>query len=137
MEAVAEFFGVDYQTVRRSWKNQGMPGRSKRYRLEEIARWLVKYKEAEKLAIEKRNGELKKVDRFRDAKAELAEITLRERKGELIDREAMHESLIKLSGLLRGAGERLQRAYGKEAQLILDETLDEFDAQVEDAMIES
>jgi hypothetical protein len=39
LQDVADFFGVQRDTVRKDWRDDGMPGEEGRYKLDEIARW--------------------------------------------------------------------------------------------------
>lgn len=56
---------------------------------------------------------------------------LEEQQGDLLPREAVHELMVRAATLLRGAGHRLQQRFGDEAGAILEQTLDDFGAVVE------
>ncbi len=70
------------------------------------------------------------LERLRKAKAALAELDLQERRGDLVDRHKFEGLLNRNAAILRGAGEALQRHYGPEAQGLLDEALDDADAEI-------
>ena len=69
-------------------------------------------------------------ERLRTAKADLEELKLARERRESIPREEIHGTLGRLAVILRGAGEVLQREFGKEAQAVLDAALDEFEEAV-------
>jgi hypothetical protein len=65
------------------------------------------------------------LERFREAKANLAELDLQERKGELVPRDEIREGLGRFAARIRGAGDLLERQFGPEAAEILREALDD------------
>ena len=65
------------------------------------------------------------LERWRIAKAILAELTVDQRKENLLARAKVHEGLARFAGILRAAGEALGRQYGSDAQAVLDEALDD------------
>lgn len=65
------------------------------------------------------------LERYRQAKATLAEMDVQARSGELIRRDHIHELLGQMAGILRQAGQTLQRSYGADAQLVLDGAIDD------------
>lgn len=72
------------------------------------------------------------MEKLREATLQLKKLELGKRRGELLDRHQMHDALTRAAGVLRRAGERLERRCGSEAYAILDEALDgvqrEFDS---------
>lgn len=74
-------------------------------------------------------GDSPGLERFRMARAKIAELDLQERELFLIPRDKVHDGLGRLATILRGAGESLQRQFGKEAQDIIDEALGDFDRE--------
>ncbi len=70
------------------------------------------------------------LERYRDERAKIARLERLEREGTLVAREALHEGWQLVSGVLRQAGETLQRQFGSEAHAILEEALDEADRHV-------
>jgi hypothetical protein len=65
------------------------------------------------------------LERYRTAKAELIELDLSERRGELIPRDEIHNLFTRMGSRLRQAGETLQRKFGAESQEILNDALDD------------
>lgn len=63
------------------------------------------------------------LERLRAAKARREEFAYERDLDQWIRREAVHEALTIMSGLIRGAGERLLRNHGRDAHAILDEAL--------------
>jgi hypothetical protein len=70
------------------------------------------------------------LEMYRQERAKLARLDRLEREGSLLRLEDVHESLMELADLLRGAGDQLQREYGPDAMQIIDETLTEFNRRV-------
>lgn len=65
------------------------------------------------------------LERFRHARAGLAELELETRQGQFLSRDKVHECFGKVANLLRSAGEMLQRQFGADALGILNEALNE------------
>ncbi len=65
------------------------------------------------------------LEKFREARAGLANLDLKEREKELVSRTDMRTGLARLGALYRGVGEKLQRKYGPEAADLLNEVMDE------------
>jgi len=63
--------------------------------------------------------------RYREAKANMIELDLAERQGQLVPLDQMHARLTRICSGLRRAGEVLQRRFGTEAWDILNDALDE------------
>jgi hypothetical protein len=103
LREVAEHFGVSYDTVRKEWRQRGMPGRPGHYDLAEIAAWKrLRLREREDLAsdeLEEDEGQqtdVKMLRRKRAAEARIKEAEARKkefdelvRKGLMIDRESV------------------------------------------------
>jgi len=64
------------------------------------------------------------IERWQEARAERAEFELARIRTEFIPREDVHEGLAVFSGVLRDAGDRLQRQCGPVAHEIFQEALD-------------
>lgn len=127
---VAAFFGVSPDTAKQ-WKRRGMPGGKGRYPLREIARWLREsgpWKPHARPTVDAdpmlAGPESPALERYREARAKLAELDLAERTKTLVDMAEMHEWLSDLARHLRRAGERIDRLCGPEPKRILDEALD-------------
>lgn len=62
--------------------------------------------------------------RILEAKAIQGELDAQRELGRLVDREKVHEFLAQLSGVLRSAGDKLQREFGREALEILNDAIE-------------
>lgn len=71
------------------------------------------------------DGDSPALERYRLAKAKLAELDLEHRKGDLIDREKCRELMGRWSVIIRRMGERLGKRYGNDATLSVNDSLDE------------
>lgn len=72
-----------------------------------------------------------KLEHLRE-RVKLARLEREERDGTLGRRDDMRRGLAQLAEILRGAGERLQREYGRECHELLEEALDDYDRQLVD-----
>lgn len=72
------------------------------------------------------------IEKYREEQFKMARLKRLEMEKTLLPREAMQSGLMQLAGLLRSAGKTLQTEYGPDAQNILDEALDEFEALVKE-----
>jgi len=70
------------------------------------------------------------LERLRDEKAQIAKLERLERERSLIPRDEIHDLMNQLAGILRSAGECLQRTHGNGAQQILDDAIDSFEREV-------
>jgi hypothetical protein len=69
-------------------------------------------------------GDGPSLERWRAAKAELAEMEVQERRGNLIPRAIVHQSFAIEASLHRTCGAQLQKQFGPEAHDIFNEMLD-------------
>ena len=69
-------------------------------------------------------GDSPNLERYRGAKADLAEMDLQERRGTHANLEELDGALMRFAGGIRRAGEVLQRRFGNEASDILNEGID-------------
>lgn len=83
---------------------------------------------AQKLAAD--DGEDPTVE-LRREKANLARLDRLERERVLLPRDMVHEGLARIAGVLRTAGEALQRQFGPEAHRILEEALDDAQREID------
>jgi phage terminase Nu1 subunit (DNA packaging protein) len=67
---------------------------------------------------------------LKKARAELYEIELRQRKGELVKMADLRDGLMRLAQILRTCGEILGREYGVEAQRVVEDALKTFLAEL-------
>ena len=127
-DEVSVFFGVSIDSVK-NWAKQGMPGQRGSWRLDLIAKWLRTdgpWKrwdaptDADPLLGE---GDSPALERYRLAKAKLAELDLETRKGELIERDKARDIFSRWAVLVRRMGERLSKRFGPDAAATVNETL--------------
>jgi hypothetical protein len=71
------------------------------------------------------------LERYREERAKLARIERLEREGSVIPRGMVHEVNARLASILRRAGEALQRQFGPDAAMILNDALEDFARVVE------
>lgn len=71
------------------------------------------------------------LERYRKFRASMAFLELKQRRGQLLPRDQVHELLVRLAALIRGAGEALQRQFGEDARLLLEEALNDADAVID------
>lgn len=71
------------------------------------------------------------LERYRDERAKLAKMDRLERERTLLPRDEIHEMLGRVAGIIRGAGDGLQRQYGNEAHALLDEAMDDAVNEIE------
>lgn len=111
--AVATFFGVSRDTVRKDWQAREMPGAKGRYDLAAIARWRIARAEADAFDGEGAGdlkGRLAEADvRKAEADAATKELNLRERRGELVSRAAVSAELAQVLASVRGRLEQMPR----------------------------
>jgi hypothetical protein len=69
------------------------------------------------------------LERYREARAELAKLDLSARRKDLLPRGEIHDKLMRLASILRTTGETLGRQFGAEAQAVLGGALDEFERE--------
>jgi hypothetical protein len=63
------------------------------------------------------------LERYREARADHAELDLQERQRDLLPRERVHKVFLQIGRRLRDAGEQLQREHGAEAHEVLVEAI--------------
>lgn len=131
---VAQVFGVSETTVRKEWVARGMPGEKGCYPILPIIQWRHDRDVADKrrpVAVGLEDDPMlagpvsPALERFREARASIAELDFLKRTGEVIDREQIHEVFSRIAMVLRGAGEKLERDFGGDARGIFDAALDE------------
>jgi phage terminase Nu1 subunit (DNA packaging protein) len=133
---VAEFCGVSFDTVK-SWAKQGMPGSPGAYDLSAIVQWLrTKGPWRQHLKVDSddpllSDGDSPGLERYRLAKAAIAELDLEERKGNLLSREKVRAILIRWATIIRRLGERLAKHFGNQAAGMVNDSLGECQAVIE------
>ena len=138
-EAAAAFLDVHPKTLR-LWQARGCPGiQSRRYDVQQIVRWLIRERaivvgttsqpvddDAAMLAA----GTSPALERYREARARIAELQADEAEGTYVHVEKMQRGMQAMAAIMRDAGSRLQKQCGPDAKLILDEHLDAFEAMI-------
>jgi phage terminase Nu1 subunit (DNA packaging protein) len=128
---------VSIDTVK-SWAKQGMPGGPGAYDFAAIIPWLrtkgpwrqhVKVENDDPLLAA--DGDSPGLERYRLAKAALAELELEERKGTLLSREKVRTTLIRWATVLRRMGERIAKRFGNEASEAVNDALGECQAVID------
>ena len=71
------------------------------------------------------------LERYREERAALARLDRLEREKVLLPRDEVRDALIRIAGIIRGAGEELQRQFGAAAVDLLYEALDDADREIE------
>ncbi len=74
------------------------------------------------------------LERYREERAELARLDRLERQRQLLPRDQMREALARIAGIIRGAGDALQRQFGPAAVEILHEALDDAQREMENSL---
>ena len=132
LDHVADAYGVSRNTVR-DWRRWGMPGKQGAYRLRDISNWLrtegpwrpkATPRTGDPLLDAEQSGESVGLERYRLAKAELAELELRQRKGDLIVRAECRVILRKWGDIIKRCRNRLFKNHGLEARRILDKAVE-------------
>jgi hypothetical protein len=105
-----------------------MPGRNKLWPVPSIVAWALEFGpwrsrsgSADPMLAD---GDSLGLERYRLARAKLAEMDVLEREGQTIPRDQMHQLLVELVRVIRGAGESLQRQCGPVAHAIHEEAID-------------
>ena len=130
--------GRQSSQVNRQAQRYGIPIGGATIDLHAVAHWLHDFlaKNATKLARAEDDpllsGEATPwLEKYRKERALLARLERKEREGELLPREKVHEFVTELATILRGASDRLERRFGAGALEIINEALDSYDARVE------
>lgn len=127
---VATFCGVSLDTVK-SWAKQSMPGRPGAYDLSAIVRWLRtagpwrqhSKPESEDPLLGAAEGDSPGLERYRLAKAAIAELDLEERIGSLLSRDKARAALNRWASIVRRLGERLGKRFGPDAARSVNDAL--------------
>lgn len=131
---VAEHCDVSVHAVR-NWAEKGMPGRPGRYDLTKIIHWLrspagpwhpkLQPAAADDPLLVDSDSESPGLERYRQAKAALAELDLEERRKSLLNVAAVRSILARWATIIRRLQERLAKQYGADAGAVVRDSLDE------------
>jgi len=69
-------------------------------------------------------GDSPALERYRTARARIAEIDAEIREGQAVDRDVLHETFSLMASVIRDAGATLRRQFGNDAGDILDVAID-------------
>jgi hypothetical protein len=121
-------------------RRPGVHQRTYRYSLREAVEWLRKHVWVPAVRPESDDPLLDggdsspALERYRAARASLAELELATRQGQLLPRAETHQAMARMSALIRTLGETFQRhgeIPGADAAQLLDATLDDFDRELQ------
>lgn len=127
---VARFCGVSLDTVK-SWAKQGMPGLPGEYNLADVVQWLrqagpwrqhLKVTDDDPLMDDTDSPGL---ERYRQAKAAIAELDYAERQKELMARDKVKALFVRWAAVLRRMGERISKRFGNDAAITVNDALRE------------
>lgn len=139
---VGEFFGVSLDTVA-TWRKKGMPGIAGRYDLRDILAWLrsegpwrqrgghdFSNGSFDELIVA--SGDSPNLERYRLARAQLAELELEHKRGSVFPRDMARHVLGRVASLWRRYGERLGKRHGPEEVMSFNETFEEAQRVIDD-----
>jgi hypothetical protein len=138
-----EASGRSAQVVNRQADTYGAPLRGDTIDLAKLAKWLHDFwaENARALALARSDEtdpllvgpESPAMERCREARAGLLELELDTKKGNLLERRAVHEWAGRISHIIRDSTATLQRDFGPQAAQIIEEALDDADAEIQRA----
>lgn len=133
---VGWIFGVTHNAVGLWHAEHGCPrhDESMRYNLRDVVRWRMEWvkRTADKDAdLDLAGSSSPALERYRTAKAELAELDLQTKRQQLLPRDDIRLMLSRLATIIRGACETLQKLHGPDAKRIMDDALDGFIREVD------
>lgn len=70
-------------------------------------------------------------ERWTRIRADIAELELAKRRGDLLESQQVRDGCRIVASEIRTLGDRLQRMFGKDAQRVVDEALDNIDSAIE------
>lgn len=110
-------------TIGRWVREDGCPGRAGHYDLDAIEAWLdARNSDADP---EMTGAVSPALERFRNARADLAELERDQKRKELVPRHEVHQVMGQVADVLRNAGTVLGKRWGAEARRVLDKAIDD------------
>ncbi len=127
------------QKAVQEWFKNGCPGEAGNYDLFKILEWC----EASVWAPRRTKNPVENEDRGNEdyeaaradltrTKADRAAVEFEVYQGTLVEREKIRAGLHKFSSTVRGCGELLQQQFGEDALRIVNESMDDAEAQLDD-----
>lgn len=121
---VAEFFGVQEQTVRQwNMRPGGIPGTQGAWPLDQIAKWLTRWRETPEKSTEPKPMEA--------VKQRLAELDLEEREKRLVDVSEITIWVSRIASVIRDGITQLEQRHGAEAANVMRTPLERLQREVE------
>lgn len=131
---VAVFFKRSPDTIA-LWRKKGMPGVSGKYDLQMILWWAIERGLLIDHALaddDSTGGDSPALERYRAARAQLAEFELERQKRTLVPRDAIRNGLSRFAHHLRQLAERMGKRHGPEAAITVNEAIDECGRVIDD-----
>jgi len=141
---VAAVFSVSPSSVK-DWAARGMPGETGNYPLPAVAKWLRTAgpwapkvrNEAEDPLLTTEAGDSPNLERYRAAKAALAEYELAQKTGSLMAVDKARKVFLRWAQLIRNAGERVGKRHGPDAAEAINEALQECETVIDDELADN
>lgn len=128
---LAELCDVSLATIAH-WARTGMPGKQGHYDLRKIIPWLrtdgpCVHKRRESADDDELMAEVDSpgLERYRQAKAAIAELDYAERQKELMARDKVKSLFARWAAVLRRMGEKISKRFGNEAAITVNDALRE------------
>jgi phage terminase Nu1 subunit (DNA packaging protein) len=120
------------QVLKKQAEIHGIPLDGATIDLTKVVRWLHDFLAANRIILMRDEdedaalmaGEGPAIERWRLAKAQIAEIELEQKRQRLLPIDEIHRGLARSASIMRRAGERLERLFGPDARKIFDEAID-------------
>ncbi len=131
-----EMSGRQTKQLHEQAERYGMRGIGRTIALPEFVKWVYDFlaKHAYKLSSEDDpmmgGGNSPALEEYRRERTKLVRLERLEREGVLVHLANIHEEIIASAGIIRSAGEQLERKFGPEAKFILDQAIDNAEARI-------
>jgi phage terminase Nu1 subunit (DNA packaging protein) len=136
---LARFVGQSVETIK-TWAKRGMPGKPGRYEVGAIVRWARAsgpWQQYYRPPAEPSDdpllaeGDSPGLERYRMAKAAIAELDLDERKGVLLSTEKVRAVHARWATIFKRMGERVGKRYGADAAITVNDAIEECERVIE------